>query len=80
MLKALGRRDEAAGRHGAQAERVYRTQLDMARLRGTFWAGLDLIPNIMIGLILLLGTFAASQRELSLGGLVAAYLEGHTAG
>jgi ATP-binding cassette subfamily B protein len=71
VLKALGRRDEAAGRHGAQAERVYRTQLDMARLRGTFWAGLDLIPNIMIGLILLLGTFAASQHELSLGGLVA---------
>ena len=71
VLKALGRRDEAAGRHGAQADRVYRTQLDMARLRGTFWAGLDLIPNIMIGLILLLGTFAASQQELSLGGLVA---------
>ncbi len=71
VLKALGRRDEAAGRHGAQARRVYRTQLEMARLRGTFWAGLDLIPNVMIGLILLLGTFAASQHELSLGGLVA---------
>src|SRR6266566_7599449 len=71
VLKALGRRDEAAGRHGAQAARVYRTQLDMARLRGTFWAGLDLIPNIMIGLILLLGTFAASQHQLSIGGLVA---------
>src|SRR6266581_705463 len=71
VLKALGRRDEAAGRHGTQAARVYRTQLDMARLRGTFWAGLDLIPNIMIGLILLLGTLAASVHELSLGGLVA---------
>jgi ATP-binding cassette, subfamily B, bacterial len=71
VLKALGRRDEAAGRHAAQASRVYRTQLDMARLRGTFWAGLDLIPNIMIGLILLLGTIAASRHELSLGGLVA---------
>ncbi len=71
VLKALGRRDEAAGRHGTQAARVYRTQLDMARLRGTFWAGLDLIPNIMIGLILLLGTFAASQHQLSIGGLVA---------
>jgi len=71
VLKALGRRDEAAGRHAAQAARVYRTQLDMARLRGTFWAGLDLIPNVMIGLILLLGTLAASRHELSLGGLVA---------
>src|SRR5712691_1295832 len=71
VLKALGRRDEAAGRHGTEAARVFRTQLDMARLRGTFWAGLDLIPNVMIGLILLLGTFAASQHELTLGGLVA---------
>src|ERR1022692_76507 len=71
VLKALGRRDEAAGRHAAQASRVYRTQLDMARLRGTFWAGLDVIPNVMIGLILLLGTLAASRHELSLGGLVA---------
>jgi ATP-binding cassette, subfamily B, bacterial len=71
VLKALGRRDEAAGRHAVQASRVYRTQLDMARLRGTFWAGLDLIPNVMIGLILLLGTLAASRGELSVGGLVA---------
>ena len=71
VLKALGRRDEAAGRHTAQASRVYRTQLDMARLRGTFWAGLDLIPNVVIGLVLLLGTLAASRHELSIGGLVA---------
>jgi ATP-binding cassette, subfamily B, bacterial len=71
VLKALGRRDEAAGRHTAQASRVYRTQLDMARLRGTFWAGLDLIPNAVIGLVLLLGTLAASKHELSIGGLVA---------
>jgi len=71
VLKSLGRRDEAAGRHTTEASRVYRTQLDMARLRGTFWAGLDLIPNIMIGLVLLLGTFATSRHELSLGGLVA---------
>ena len=71
VLKSLGRRDEAAGRHTTEASRVYRTQLDMARLRGTFWAGLDLIPNIVIGLVLLLGTFAASRHELSLGGLVA---------
>jgi ATP-binding cassette subfamily B protein len=42
-----------------------------ARLRGTFWAGLDLLPNAMIGMILLLGALAVSRNELSLGGLVA---------
>src|SRR5215469_10898885 len=71
VLKSLGRRDEAAARHLAEAKLVYRTQVDKARLRGTFWAGLDLAPNAVIGLVLLLGALAVSQHALSLGGLVA---------
>jgi ATP-binding cassette, subfamily B, bacterial len=71
VLKALGRRDEAAYQHGAQASRVFQTQVSKARLRATFWAGLDLIPNALIGLILLLGALATSRHELTLGGLVA---------
>jgi ATP-binding cassette subfamily B protein len=71
VLKALGRRDEAAARHGDQAARVFQTQIAKARLRSTFWAGLDLIPNTLIGLILLLGALAAGRHELTLGGLVA---------
>jgi len=71
VLKALGRRDEAAARHGSQAMLVRTTQIQKARLRGTFWAGLDLVPNAVIGLILLLGAVAVSRQELSLGGLVA---------
>jgi ATP-binding cassette, subfamily B, bacterial len=71
VLKALGRRREAAGRHGAQAALVQHTQVQKARLRGTFWAGLDLLPNAAIGLILLLGALAVGRGELTLGGLVA---------
>jgi ATP-binding cassette, subfamily B, bacterial len=71
VLKALGRRDEAAERHLAQAALVQDTQVQKARLRGTFWAGLDLLPNAVIGMILLLGALAVSRNELSLGGLVA---------
>jgi ATP-binding cassette subfamily B protein len=71
VLKALGRREEAAARHGGQARLAYQTQIEKASLRGLFWAGLDLIPNIMIGLILMLGALAASRGELTLGGLVA---------
>ena len=71
VLKALGRRDEAAARHAAQASLVRTTQMQKARLRGTFWAGLDLVPNAVIGLILLLGALAVSRDELTLGGLVA---------
>src|ERR1039457_3514948 len=54
-----------------QGALAYETQVAKARLRGTFWAGLDLVPNAVIGLILLLGALAASRNELSLGGLVA---------
>ena len=71
VLKSLGRRDEASARHFAQSKLVYRTQVDKARLRGTFWAGLDMVPNAVIGVLLLLGAFAVSAHELSLGGLVA---------
>ncbi len=71
VLKALGRGGEAAGRHSEQASEVYRTELGKARLRSTFWAGLDLIPNALIGVLLLLGAIATSRHELTLGGLVA---------
>jgi ATP-binding cassette, subfamily B, bacterial len=71
VLKALGRRDESAARHLGQARLVYKTQVEKARLRGTFWAGLDMVPNAVIGLLLLLGAIAVSRHELSLGGLVA---------
>ena len=71
VLKALGRGDEAAGQHRGQALEVFGTELQKARLRSTFWAGLDLIPNALIGVLLLLGAIAASRHELTLGGLVA---------
>ncbi len=71
VLKSLGRRDEATARHLTQARLMYRTQVDKAALRGTFWAALDLVPNAAIGLVLLLGVLAVGRHELSLGGLVA---------
>jgi ATP-binding cassette, subfamily B, bacterial len=71
VLKSLGRRDEAAIRHLGLSRLVYRSQVDKARLRGTFWAALDMVPNAAIGLLLLLGALAVSRHDLTLGGLVA---------
>jgi ATP-binding cassette, subfamily B, bacterial len=71
VLKSLGRRDEASVRHLGLSRLVYRSQIGKARLRGTFWAGLDLAPNAAIGLLLLLGALAVSWHQLTLGGLVA---------
>src|SRR5207244_6003435 len=71
VLKALGRGPQAAARHDAQAAEVYRTQVAKASLLGSFWALLDLIPNAVIGLIIVLGAIAVSTHSLTLGGLVA---------
>ena len=71
VLKALGRGQQAAARHDAQATKVYRTQVEKASLLGSFWALLDLIPNAVIGIIVVLGAVAVSRGSLTLGGLVA---------
>ena len=71
VLKALGRGDEAATAHTGLSLRVYQTQVSKAQLRGKFWAGLDLVPNVAIAMILLLGALAVSRGDLTTGGLVA---------
>jgi ATP-binding cassette, subfamily B, bacterial len=71
VLKALGRGQQAAARHDAQAAEVCQTQVEKAGLLGSFWALLDLIPNAVIGLIIVLGAVAVSTHSLTLGGLVA---------
>src|SRR4029077_11710846 len=71
VLKALGRGRQAAARHDAQAADVCQTQIEKAGLLGSFWALLDLIPNAVIGLIIVLGAFAVTAHSLTLGGLVA---------
>jgi ATP-binding cassette, subfamily B, bacterial len=71
VLKALGRGRQASARHDAQAGEVCRTQVEKAGLLGSFWALLDLIPNAVIGLIIVLGAIAVSTHSLTLGGLVA---------
>ena len=71
VLKALGRGPLAAARHDAQATKVYRTQVEKAGLLGSFWALLDLIPNAVIGIVIVLGALAVSPGSLTLGGLVA---------
>ncbi len=71
VLKALGRGPQAAVRHRVQATEVYRTQVEKAGLLGSFWALLDLIPNAVIGIVIVLGVLAVSTGSLTLGGLVA---------
>jgi ATP-binding cassette, subfamily B, bacterial len=71
IIKAFGRREHFAAIHAGLAETVYHTQVSKARLRGAFWASLDLVPNVTIAAILLIGALAVASGRLTTGGLVA---------
>jgi ATP-binding cassette subfamily B protein len=71
VLKALGRAPESAQVHLAQAARLGETRITMARLLGGFWSTLDLVPNAVIALAVVLGALAVSHHSMTIGGLVA---------
>lgn len=71
VIKAFGRRRLVAARFDTRARDVYATQLVKVRLRATFVAILDVVPNITLVLVLLFGALAVGHGRLSLGGLVA---------
>jgi len=60
VLKALGRGPEAARAHLAQAAKLGDTRIGMARLLGGFWSTLDLVPNAVIALAVVLGAVTGS--------------------
>ena len=71
VLKSLGRAPEASAAHLAESAELSRTRVAMADLLGVFWSTLDLVPNAVIALVVVLGAFAVSRHELTIGGLVA---------
>jgi ATP-binding cassette, subfamily B, bacterial len=71
VLKALGRGPESARAHLAQGATLGETRVGMARLLGQFWSILDLVPNAVIALAVVLGAVAVSHHAMTIGGLVA---------
>jgi ATP-binding cassette, subfamily B, bacterial len=71
VLKSLGRAPEASAAHLAQGATLGKTRIEMAGLLGTFWATLNLVPNAVIAIVVVLGALAISHHALSVGGLVA---------
>ena len=71
VLKSLGRAPEASAAHLAQGAKLGQTRVEMAELLGTFWATLNLVPNAVIAIAVVLGALAISHHSLTIGGLVA---------
>jgi ATP-binding cassette subfamily B protein len=71
VTKAFGRGPYLHEQFVTGAQTVRTSALDMVALRGRFWALLELIPNVAMALVLLIGGIAVAHGTMSLGALVA---------
>jgi ATP-binding cassette subfamily B protein len=71
VTKAFGRGPLLQSRFGHAARTLRASSLDSIRLRSGFWALLELIPNLTMALVVLLGVIAVAHGTISLGALVA---------
>ncbi len=71
VIKSFGRGPLMQKRFGAAARTLRESQLDSVRLRANFWSLLQLVPNLTMALVALIGVTAVANGALTLGGLVA---------
>ncbi|MFD1934108.1 MULTISPECIES: ABC transporter ATP-binding protein [Nonomuraea] len=70
-IKAFGRRHHVFDTFDDSARKVYATSLDKVGLSARFFTFLEVIPNLTLALVLLLGALAVGSGSLSQGSLVA---------
>lgn len=70
-VRAFGRREHVFGGFTAAAREVRRTTLGKVRLASRFFTFLEVVPNVTLALVLLLGAIAVGAGALTLGTLVA---------
>lgn len=70
-IKAFGRGRYVSEIFEEGALKVYRTSMEKVRLSARFFTFLEVIPNITLALVLLLGALAVGSGTLTLGTLVA---------
>ncbi|TDC89398.1 ABC transporter ATP-binding protein [Nonomuraea deserti] len=70
-IKAFGRRHHVYDRYDDAALKVYGSSMSKVRLSAKFFSFLEIIPNITLALVLLLGALAVGSGALTLGALVA---------
>ncbi len=71
VIKSFGRGPLMQKRFGAAARTLRESQLDSVKLRANFWSLLQLLPNITMALVVLIGVTAVADGALSLGAMVA---------
>ena len=71
VIKSFGRSRHVSDNYDEAARKLYDTSMDKVRLSARFWTFLEVIPNLAVGLVLLLGALGVGNGDLSPGTLVA---------
>jgi len=71
VIKSFGRSRHVSRQYDAAARTLYDTSMDKVRLSARFWTFLEIIPNLAVVVVLLLGALAVGRGSVSLGTLVA---------
>jgi ATP-binding cassette subfamily B protein len=71
VIKSFGRSDHVSQQYEQAARKLYDTSMDKVRLSARFWTFLEVIPNLAVVLVLLLGAIGVGRGALTPGELVA---------
>ncbi|HET7196775.1 MAG TPA: ABC transporter ATP-binding protein [Nocardioides sp.] len=71
VIKSFGRRGFVSDQYNASARRLYESSMDKVRLSSRFWTFLEVIPNLAVVVVLLLGALGVGRGDLTPGTLVA---------
>ena len=71
VIKSFGRSSYAFDKYDLRATRLYESEMQQVRLAAKFWTFLEVLPNVALVAVLLLGALAVGNDALSLGTLVA---------
>ena len=71
VVKAFGRGPLVGSRYAESAGRLRDSAIESTNLRAAFWSLIDLVPNLTLIGVLVVGALAVGNGSLTLGGLVA---------
>ncbi len=71
VIKSFGRSEHVSQQYDAAATKLHGTSMDKVRLSARFWTFLEVIPNLAVVVVLLLGAIGVGRGALTPGELVA---------
>ncbi|WP_309647008.1 ABC transporter ATP-binding protein [Nocardioides sp.] len=71
VIKSFGRSEHVSRQYEQAARTLHATSMDKVRLSAKFWTFLEVIPNLAVVVVLLLGAIGVGNGQLTPGELVA---------